>query len=591
MILVAIVTYNGLKWIDSLLQPFLYDRDQLEIAVVDNASTDGTPDEIEKRYPFVRVLRRPSNLGFGAANNLLMEEVQAKECYEGIFLLNQDASISAETIRALADYSQQHPEIGILSPLHLSSNGAVEQGFAHYLPEPPYHGFTELSFINAALWYLPRQTLLKVGLFSPLFHHYGEDLDYAHRVRFAGLKIGFLPHLTGQHLRPSTAISDEKTLRLKQAYHLAEAINPLLSPFAQFYRGHLAPFGEALLSRGNRRWPLLKMARNLWQMRPMMKLWRQRPPLDLEGLQRALDRKELPPLLLFVYNRPKHTERILQNLLQQPEITNTPIYIWSDGAKSADDQQAVEEVRALCRQFPKAQLHCQPTNRGLAHNIVEGVTNLLQTHDRVIVLEDDLILSPYFLRWMNDALSLYASEKRIAHLHAGTFYTSPKLRNNHPLYFAGSWGWATWQDRWQELWEPDGKQLLQQLERDPKLYQRFRYGGFMDFPKMLRRQIAGENNSWAIRWHASLLLHQKLSVNSNPPLVSNDGFDGSGTHSGGGGRYHTAVAPYPLYADPIAPTSEDPEAYHILRRYYARTNNKVMKGWYKLKELWQRYFG
>ena len=142
MILVAIVTYNGLKWIDSLLQPFLYDRDQLEIAVVDNASTDGTPDEIEKRYPFVRVLRRPSNLGFGAANNLLMEEVQAKERYKGIFLLNQDASISAETIRALADYSQQHPEIGILSPLHFGSNGAVEQGFAHYLPEPPYHGFT-----------------------------------------------------------------------------------------------------------------------------------------------------------------------------------------------------------------------------------------------------------------------------------------------------------------------------------------------------------------------------------------------------------------------------------------------------------------
>ena len=108
---------------------------------------------------------------------------------------------------------------------------------------------------------------------------------------------------------------------------------------------------------------------------------------------------------------------------------------------------------------------------------------------------------------------------------------------------------------------------------------------------MLRRQIAGENNSWAVRWHASLLLHQKLSINTNPPLVSNDGFDGSGTHSGGGGRYHTAVAPYPLYADPIAPTSEDPEAYHILRRYYVRTNNKVMKGWYKLKELWQRYFG
>lgn len=580
MVLVAIVTYNGLEWIDRLLQPFVLDREGLHIVVVDNASTDGTPDTIADKYPFVSVIRRRCNLGFGAANNLLMEQAIVLG-YHGVFLLNQDASIEASAIRSLAEYAEQHPEIGILSPKHLAENGNIERGFADYLPDTVGEGYTQVPFINAALWYLPRRTLYQVGLFSPLFFHYGEDLDYTHRVRAEGLQIGFLPHITGYHYRSNTAPSKDKALVLKQAYHLAELTNPLLPKWKRYTQGLLAPLGESITKRELR--PIVKA---LSQQRGLIKLWENRPTLDIDGLRRAYERNKFAPVLLFVYNRPGHTKRVLTQLLSQPEAELTPIYIYSDGAKGHSDAADVAAVREICRSFKGINLVEQPSNLGLANNVIEGVSTILKKHDRVIVVEDDLYLSPYFLRWMNDALERYADSPEIAHLHTGTFYTTGKLRNNHPLRYFGSWGWATWRDTWEKYWEPDGKKLLAELEALPRERRHFDYNGFMRFSRMLRQQTMGRNNSWAIRWHASLFLHGKISINSNPPLSANGGFDGSGTHSGGGGRYWTAVAPYPIYAsEEKSPTMESIGARQILARYYFFHNNKIVKGWYKLKEL------
>ncbi len=588
MILVIIVTYNGLEWIEGLLQPFVCDREGLDIAIVDNASTDGTPQIVLKGYPFVRIIQRHSNLGFGAANNILLEEAISKD-YSGVFLLNQDASISATSIRALADFADTHSEVGILSPTHLDKQGNVEAGFAHYLPRMPQSSFTEVPFINAALWYLPRRTLIKVGTFSPLFYHYGEDLDYAHRVQAEGLKVGYLPSITAFHFREMGTLSLEKSLQLKQAYHLAEAINPLYSPLKRFFRGFVMPFGEAIkapLSLAN---CYLKMLGCLWSLRPIMRLWMNRPAVNVTGLKRTMSQQEQAPVLLFVYNRPQHTRRIFEQLLRQPEIESTHIYIWSDGPKGNQDSDAVQEVRAICRSLlPQATLHEQISNVGLANNVVEGVSTILKTHTRVIVLEDDLILSPYFLRWMNDTLNCYENNPEIAHIHAGTFYTSSTLKNNHLLHFAGSWGWATWQDRWKELWEPNGQKLLDELMAKPDVRRQFNYYGYMDFTRMLRQQVEGLNNSWAVRWHASLVLHHRLSVSCNPPLVANRGFDNSGTHSGGGGRYNTPVAPFPIYAEPITSPTESKTARHILTAYYRRTNNKLAKAWYKLREILTR---
>ena len=294
MILVVIVTYNGLKWIDSLLQPFVQDREGLEVAVLDNASTDGTPQAIRERYPFVHLTEWRTNLGFGAANNKLLEQAIVGD-YEGAFLLNQDASITAEAIRALAKYVASYPEIGLLSPKHLNAQGEVESGFAHYLPSEEREPFTEVPFINAALWYLPRRTLEMVGLFSPLFQHYGEDLDYAHRVLAEGLKIGYLPSVTAYHYRGNIGeCTSEKAYQLKRAYHIAEAVHPLYPKWKRIYRGYLAPLGESVkaLFGGTKEdyahsKRLYHLVRELIAMSSTMKLWQHRPALDVDALRRV----------------------------------------------------------------------------------------------------------------------------------------------------------------------------------------------------------------------------------------------------------------------------------------------------------------
>lgn len=390
--------------------------------------------------------------------------------------------------------------------------------------------------------YIPYSALLEIGIFNPFINSQGIKDDLFNRLKCKDLKVGYF----------SDNSLNEPSKRVKN----------------NIYRS--------------------LMSKEYSNLKKSSTYWVERPKIDLEGLSRAIKRTHLAPVLLLVYNRPEHTKRLLHDFWTQPEAPQTPLYILSDGGDKVD------EVREICikeaEKHPNITLWCQEYNQGLAKNVIEGIERVLDIHDCVIVLEDDLRLSPYFLRWMNDSLDKYKNQKQIAHLHAGTFYSSPLLPNNHSLLFAGSWGWATWKDRWEELWEPDGQKLLTQLLEYPHLIKHFNYGGYMNFTRMLRHQIKGLNNSWAIRWHASLLLNNRLSINSNPPLVSNDGFDGSGTHSSGDDRYNTGISPYPVYAiqtDTI-PTEESKLARKVLRNYYRRTNNKCAKGWYKIKEILKR---
>lgn len=590
-VLVIVVTYNGAKWLKHCLAPFAVDRNGVDVAVVDNGSEDETTTIIRNLYPFVHIFERPVNLGFGAANNIAMEFAVARD-YKAVMLINQDASCDAATVRELSRRVDANRQIGIASPIHYSDHEykTVETKFRNNccllgcLPQSSE--LQECDFINAALWYIPRKTLLEVGFFSPLFPHYGEDLDYSRRVKFHGLKIGYYPDLKACHFRDNSISVPDKEKRLYYAYHMAELINPKYSSGRRFWRGIGLTLGKVLK---NRDCSYLRCAINLWKRREEVNLWLNRPKPDIPGITRSVERREYAPVLLLVYNRPQHTARVLEDFWKQPEAPYTPLYILSDGAKDKDDAFEVEQVRKTCRRNSgeKVYLRDRESNVGLARNVVEGVEWVLKKHNRVVVLEDDLHLSPYFLRWMNDSLEKYKNSEEIAHLHAGTFYTSRRVHNNHALSFIGSWGWATWRDRWQKLWEPDGKKLLAALEADPGLLKHFNYGGYMRFSRMLKQQIAGKNNSWAIRWHTSILLNRCISINSNPPLVSNMGFDGSGTHCSGDRRYRTAVSPYPLYAissRPI-PQKEEPYAREQLLRYYRLNNNKMIKGWYKVKDI------
>ena len=298
------------------------------------------------------------------------------------------------------------------------------------------------------------------------------------------------------------------------------------------------------------------------------------------------------PILLFVYNRPEHTRRCIQSLLKNPLASESYLFIYADGAKDSTQQEAVNEVRNYIRTiqgFKQTTLIERSENWGLARNIIDGVTTQVNRYGKVIVLEDDLVVAPYFLQFMNDALEVYKDEPKVGHIQACDFTQDSSLPSTFLIKWTGSWGWATWDRAW-KYFNPNGKELLQELE-ERKLTRIFDFNGKYGFTRMLRRQIEGKNNSWAIRWNASLFLKDILSLNVGRSLVQNEGFDGSGTNCGGGGLYASHLYLQPLPVIPISPIEENKEARQAFVRYYARTNSFWAKAIRRIKRTLKGDFG
>ena len=303
-------------------------------------------------------------------------------------------------------------------------------------------------------------------------------------------------------------------------------------------------------------------------------------------------RQALAPILLFVYNRPQHVRQLVTSLLANAEATQSMLYVYADGAKGESDKAAVEEVRGLIhniRGFDSVSIVEREGNWGLARNVIDGVSTVVKKHGRVIVLEDDLVVAPYFLRFMNEALETYKDEPKVGHIQACDYTQDPTLPDTFLIKWTGSWGWATWERAWQ-LFNPDGATLLRELETR-KLTKTFDFNGKYGYTRMLRRQVEGLNNSWAIRWNASLFLHDVLSLNVGKALVQNNGFDGTGTNCGGGGLYASNLWLKPLEMKKIEPITENKEARKVYERYYARTNSFWAKAVRRIKRTLKGDFG
>lgn len=298
------------------------------------------------------------------------------------------------------------------------------------------------------------------------------------------------------------------------------------------------------------------------------------------------------PILLFVYNRPEHVRRNIQALLKNELAAESELFIYSDAAKDETSQAAVKEVRAFIRSiqgFKKITITERAENWGLARSIIDGVTTQINRYGRVIVLEDDLVVAPHFLQFMNDALETYRDEERVGHIQACDFTHDPSLPDTFLIKWTGSWGWGTWDRAWKHF-NADGKALLTELE-SRKLTYTFDFNGKYGYTRILRRQIEGKNNSWAIRWNASLFLKGILSLNVGKSLVQNEGFDGSGTNCGGGGLYASELYMERLPVKKISPIEENIQARNAYVRYYARTNSFMAKAIRRIKRTLKGDFG
>lgn len=270
------------------------------------------------------------------------------------------------------------------------------------------------------------------------------------------------------------------------------------------------------------------------------------------------------PIGVFVYNRLAQLRMTIASLQKNERAAESDVFIFSDGPKKSTHIQEVTTVRSFVHSisgFHSVTIIEREKNYGLANSIIEGVSTLIDQFGKVIVVEDDLVTSPYFLKYMNEALDKYESVEKVVSIHGYSYPTSRPLPETFFLRGTDCWGWGTWKRGW-ELFEPDGKKLLRQL-KEKNLQHRFDFDGTYDYTKMLREQITGKVNSWAVRWHASAFLHDRLTLFPGRSLVNNIGEGESGTHTKSLQGFQTSVAQTPIVLNdiPIHESQEARDAY------------------------------
>lgn len=241
------------------------------------------------------------------------------------------------------------------------------------------------------------------------------------------------------------------------------------------------------------------------------------------------------PIIIFCYRRPDHLRKTLQSLIRCDGFDLSPIIVYSDGPKNSEQIKFVEQTREIVKFLlgDRAEYHFRKENIGLSRSVIEGVNNVISRFDRAIVIEDDLELAPEFLNYMNHALECFACDDRIWQV-SGYMFDVPQFRTRTQGLFLpmiASWGWATWKRAWHKFdplatgWEA--------LESESLLRRRFNLYGAYDYATMLRKQMLGQIDSWAIRWYWTVFKANGLTVFPPITLVRNHGFDGSGSHGSG----------------------------------------------------------
>ncbi len=249
----------------------------------------------------------------------------------------------------------------------------------------------------------------------------------------------------------------------------------------------------------------------------------------------------LAPIIVFCYNRPDHLEQTLDALSRNELADQSTLYIYCDGPKDSASDEMLQKI-AEVRQVARKRLWCKEVhiveaekNKGLANSIIAGVTDVINKHGKVFVLEDDLVSSPHMLKFVNNALDFYED-------HAGVFSVSVnrpplskmQIPEDYPYdVFAClrsySTGWGTWKDRWNKVdWSMDA---FDRCKQNPDMLRTLcRLGD--DFPPMMQMQEDGLIDSWAVRFGFAHFMHHAVAILPCRSYVTNIGFDGTGTHSG-----------------------------------------------------------
>ena len=283
----------------------------------------------------------------------------------------------------------------------------------------------------------------------------------------------------------------------------------------------------------------------------------------------------LAPVVLFVYNRPWHTRQTLEALSKNELANESELYVFADGPKlsaSEEELSKIDEVRKIVKEkkwCKSVVLIESDTNRGIEESEIEGVTKIVNQNGKIIVLEDDIITSKYFLKYMNQGLEVYKDISNVYSINGYMYPINTNLYNSVLLPFPCSWGWATWKEKWSEF-------ELEMKNRD-----------FIQSNIFIKNRfnIANSNhhsiinsNTWDIRWMYTLFVRNGLGLSPSKSLTSNIGFDGSGTH------FNEKTEVYQTLTDKdiqvIKTNKIDLEFYSLILDYFTKESqqNKISLG-------------
>ncbi len=293
----------------------------------------------------------------------------------------------------------------------------------------------------------------------------------------------------------------------------------------------------------------------------------------------------LAPICLFSYNRPWHTKQTIEALKKNILAKDSFLFVFSDGPKNKQAKEDVNKLRSYLKTingFAKITIIEQEKNLGLGNSIIQGVTSIINKYGNIIVLEDDLITSPYFLLYMNDALEKYKGNKKVWHISGYTFPI--KLHDNIETFFTkytSSWGWATWIDRWQ-YFEKNPKKLINNSNR--KYIRNFNIDGIDNIWQQVIKNYKNEINTWAVFWYATVFNNDGFCLYPYKSLIQNIGHDGLGENCGVSKIFNTSLRktkvtkfPQDICIDEDIIIIYKSYIKKIKRQYYTRIKNLIKR--------------
>ncbi|HYF67852.1 MAG TPA: hypothetical protein VD884_06945 [Ohtaekwangia sp.] len=296
----------------------------------------------------------------------------------------------------------------------------------------------------------------------------------------------------------------------------------------------------------------------------------------------------IAPVVLFVYKRLTQTQATVDALKKNILASDTDLYIYSDGPKTAADVEAITVLRTYLKSitgFKSITIRESGKNNGLATSIISGVSEIVNRYGRVIVLEDDIMTSVYFLKFMNDALNTYEDEEAVKSISGYMYPHQTQLPDTFFFNVPLCWGWATWKRAWDQYNDSADFHITHLTKTNQwKAFNKFG-GGYLE--RQLRKNATGKMNTWFIYWHASVFFHRGYCLYPGITLVENTGFDSSGEHGASTGVYFSPVSTREIQVEK-QPLIENAVATRIIKRFYLFKANSYIKA---AKRLLGKVFG